>query len=78
MSKRKLGKLINDNIVLIVGIPLIIGIHYGWAKLQDIPYLVDPAHKKQLPIITIYESLKNKVIEKLYLGDSNTSESKEK
>ncbi|XP_018570932.1 uncharacterized protein LOC108910714 isoform X2 [Anoplophora glabripennis] len=53
MSKRKLGKLINDNIVLIVGIPLIIGIHYGWAKLQDIPYLVDPAHKKQLPIITV-------------------------
>lgn len=53
MSKAKLAKWLNDNIVMITGIPLIIGIHYGWTKLQDIPYLVDQSQKKEMPIVAV-------------------------
>lgn len=53
MSGGKLGKFVNDNLVWIVGIPMIIGFHYGWQKLQEVPYLVPPSQKKDLPIIEV-------------------------
>nr|CAI5827705.1 unnamed protein product [Callosobruchus analis] len=49
MSSTKFGKWINDNIVFLLGIPLIFGIHYGWYKLQENPRLVPPEHRKGLP-----------------------------
>lgn len=62
MSKGKLGKWVNDNIVMLVGVPLIIGIHYGWAKIQDVPYLVDPSEKRGQPIIEVSNNKYTKLV----------------
>nr|CAI5827704.1 unnamed protein product [Callosobruchus analis] len=53
MSSTKFGKWINDNIVFLLGIPLIFGIHYGWYKLQENPRLVPPEHRKGLPFTEV-------------------------
>ncbi|KAJ8963466.1 hypothetical protein NQ318_018949 [Aromia moschata] len=77
--KGKLAKWITDNIVLLVGIPLIIGVHYGWSKLQDIPYLVEPSEKKEFPLIGAYHSYKNKFLgNESITASSSTSEPQEK
>ncbi|VEN38849.1 unnamed protein product [Callosobruchus maculatus] len=59
MSGAKIGKWINDNIVFLVGIPLIIGVHYGWLKLQENPRLVPPDQRKGLPLVEIFQRGKN-------------------
>nr|CAH7716188.1 unnamed protein product [Callosobruchus chinensis] len=39
----------NNNIVFLVGIPLIAAVHYGWYKLQGDPRLVPVEQRKGLP-----------------------------
>lgn len=41
------------NIIAIVMIPTVIGIHYGWLKLQDNDELVAEHEKMDLPIIIV-------------------------
>ncbi|CAH1991350.1 unnamed protein product [Acanthoscelides obtectus] len=59
MLGAKFGKWVNDNIVFLVGIPLIIGVHYGWSKLQQNPNLVPPDRQKKEPVLEIYRNFKN-------------------
>lgn len=44
---------INRNLVAIVMIPSIIGIHYGWKSLQNNEALVSKSEKIDLPIVTV-------------------------
>lgn len=44
---------INKYLVLIVCIPMLVGLHWGWAKIQDNPQLVDQEHKKEIPVIMV-------------------------
>lgn len=53
MSSKKIGKFVNDNFVLLVGIPLIVGVHWGWWKLQQNPDLVELKDRKELPLFTV-------------------------
>lgn len=56
MSKLPQGKIksfIDNNLVLIVFVPWIIGMHWGWAKIQDNPKLCDQEHKKDIPIFMV-------------------------
>lgn len=43
----------NDNVVMIAGISIIVGFHWAWLKLQNVPSLVDPSQKTDLPIFTV-------------------------
>ncbi|KAJ8936551.1 hypothetical protein NQ314_012291 [Rhamnusium bicolor] len=80
MSRGKLGKWLHDNMVLLIGIPLIVGVHYGWWKLQQIPALVDQSQNKEIPIIGAIKALKNKTLEKYnsIRASSNVVEPQEK
>jgi hypothetical protein len=48
----------NDNVVMIAGISIIVGFHWAWLKLQNVPSLVDPSQKTDLPIFTGAKRLK--------------------
>ncbi|KAJ8924091.1 hypothetical protein NQ315_006872 [Exocentrus adspersus] len=64
MAKGKLAMWINNNLVLLVCVPLIVGVHYGWSKLQEVPYLVDQSQRnKEMPIIAAFKSFTNKLRE---------------
>lgn len=50
---------ISKNLVVLVMVPVIIGSHYGWSKLQGVDYLVSPEERKKLPfysVISLYFS----------------------
>lgn len=49
----KLMKFINSNLLMIVCVPLIISIHYGWMLLQKNPKLVPEKDYQELPIIIV-------------------------
>lgn len=51
--KNKFVRFCNDNIVLIVCIPLLIGVHWTWTKVQENPLLVPPKDKKELPLFAV-------------------------
>lgn len=53
MSKGKLQRFLNDNLILIVCVPLIVGIHWSWLRLQNNPDLPNPSGKKELPIVGV-------------------------
>jgi hypothetical protein len=38
---------------MIAGISIIVGFHWAWLKLQNVPSLVDPSQKTDLPIFTV-------------------------
>lgn len=44
---------VNRNLVAIVTIPSIVGIHYGWSALQDNPKLVAPGTRIDQPIYSV-------------------------
>lgn len=53
MSLKNVGKYINDRLSLIVGIGIIVSIHWGWYKLQQVPSFVNESERKELPIILV-------------------------
>ncbi|KAL7646355.1 UNVERIFIED_CONTAM: hypothetical protein RMT77_003265 [Armadillidium vulgare] len=55
----RLSEFVKRNIVLFVMIPTIVGIHWGWSKLQEIEEIAGP-RKQQHPIAKGYNALKNK------------------
>ncbi|CAG9764893.1 unnamed protein product [Ceutorhynchus assimilis] len=53
------------NMMFIVTIPLVIGIHWGWLKLQQDPTLVDPKYRRNLPYYDMYQ-----IAKKYFTGES--------
>lgn len=49
----KVTKFCKHNVVVLTLVPLIVGIHWGWYRLQELPYLVKPEDKKELPIVIV-------------------------
>lgn len=49
----KVTKFCQRNAVMLTVVPLIVGVHWGWYKLQQMPYLVKPEDKKELPIVLV-------------------------
>ncbi|KAL0868920.1 hypothetical protein ABMA27_007250 [Loxostege sticticalis] len=47
---------ISKNIVALVMVPVIIGGHYGWYKLQEIETLVTPEERAKLPIAKFFKN----------------------
>ncbi|XP_028168719.1 uncharacterized protein LOC135080515 [Ostrinia nubilalis] len=48
---------ISRNIVALVMVPMIIGGHYGWYKLQENDTLVSPEEREKLPIIKMIKNM---------------------
>jgi hypothetical protein len=48
---------VNKNLVAIVMIPSIIGVHYGWSFLQNNEELIPKEDKKEQPIFSIVKRL---------------------
>ncbi|KAF5280352.1 hypothetical protein FQR65_LT03161 [Abscondita terminalis] len=61
---RKIVSYISDRLPLFVGIGIIVAGHWSWMKLQDVPYLVSDAERKELPIFTAMKAIKRKIIPK--------------
>lgn len=57
----KAGGFFHRNAVTIVMVPAIIFIHWGWSKLQDVETLVKKEEKKDLPIVTGFQVLQEKL-----------------
>lgn len=49
----RIREFINRNLVAIVMVPAIIGIHWGWRSLQDMEIFFKKEEKKELPIIEV-------------------------
>lgn len=56
--RKKLLQFWDKNAVVLVTVPLLIAVHWTWMKLQDVPYLVKPEDKRDLPIIIVHFSRK--------------------
>lgn len=58
-------EFVRRNIVLFVMIPTLIGLHYGWQKVQEIEIYVPKHERKDLPVVQgakyIQEELRNKL-----------------
>lgn len=44
------------NIVMIVMVPVLVGLHYGWQKLQDVEMFVPKEQRRDLPIMQVSQS----------------------
>lgn len=62
MYKTKLQKLVTDYAVLLVCVPLIIGTHWGWLKLQNNPKYVEQENKKVHPMIIVWQKYSRFII----------------
>lgn len=79
MSKINVSKWAKDNIVAIVVIPLIIGVHWGWRKLQDVPYLVEPPEKRdEMPIFSALKVFKTRIIGNIEKLSKSSAEGEKK
>lgn len=46
-------KFIKENRFLIIMIPTIVGVHFGWVMIQNNELFVDKSEKKDLPIVIV-------------------------
>lgn len=46
-------KFFNKNAVAITGVGIIIGIHWLWDRLQNVPELVPEKDRREMPIIKV-------------------------
>lgn len=58
----KIATFCKNNVVILTSVPLIIAVHWAWLKIQDVPYLVPPSEKRDLPVLTVTSNYGNCVI----------------
>ena len=51
--KQKCSKFVKRNIVMIVMVPVLVSMHWGWMKLQDVEKFVAPHEKRELPLLSV-------------------------
>lgn len=44
------GQFMKKNLVVLIMVPMIVGAHYGWYKLQQVDALVSQEERNKLPI----------------------------
>lgn len=47
-------EFVRRNIVMIVMVPVLVSLHYGWQKLQDVEVFVPKEQRRDLPIIEVW------------------------
>lgn len=56
MGKMDLGRareFLRRNMVLVVMIPVLFGVHYGWQKVQEIEVFVPKQQRRDLPVVEV-------------------------
>ncbi|KAG0693509.1 McKusick-Kaufman/Bardet-Biedl syndromes putative chaperonin [Chionoecetes opilio] len=51
MGMGKARKFVHRNLVMIVMVPVLLGVHYGWQKVQDTEMFVPKQQRRDLPIV---------------------------
>lgn len=58
-------EFLRRNVVLVVMVPVLVGVHFGWQKIQDIEMFVPKQQRQDLPVIEgaryLSEGMKNKL-----------------
>ncbi|KAK8382727.1 hypothetical protein O3P69_015509 [Scylla paramamosain] len=44
-------EFLRRNVVLVVMVPVLVGVHFGWQKIQDIEMFVPKQQRQDLPVI---------------------------
>ncbi|KAF7280691.1 uncharacterized protein LOC143200761 [Rhynchophorus ferrugineus] len=57
MSGKNFGKFLFDNSVLIVCVPLLVGIHWGWYKLQQNPDVAEESRERKAQYKEVVERM---------------------
>lgn len=65
-SNPRFRSFVNRNLVAIVMIPSLIGIHWGWLRLQSVEALVPKEERKDFPFVTLYYKLKDEAIQRWF------------
>ncbi|KAK4316062.1 hypothetical protein Pmani_012767 [Petrolisthes manimaculis] len=65
MGVGRVREFIRRNMVMVVMLPVIVGLHYGWHKLQGVEMFVPKEDRRDLPIVQgakiVGEKLKSKM-----------------
>ncbi|KAK4884486.1 hypothetical protein RN001_000757 [Aquatica leii] len=72
---KKIGSFISERLSLFVGIGIIVAGHWSWLKLQNVPYLVSDAERKELPLLTAAKAIKRKVLAPFTKSDNEPDKS---
>lgn len=59
--QQRLSRFTKRNLVMIVMIPAMVSIHWGWSKLQNVEVFVPKEDRRELPIIEGIKVLSNKI-----------------
>lgn len=51
--QQRLSKFTKRNVVVLVVVPMLVTLHWGWAKLQNVEQFVPKEEKRELPIISV-------------------------
>ncbi|XP_047096875.1 uncharacterized protein LOC124710364 [Schistocerca piceifrons] len=76
-SNPKLRSFVNRNLVAIVMIPSLIGIHWGWLRLQSVEEFVPKEERKDLPIIRMYHKLKDEAVQRWFAEETRDKPTQE-
>ncbi|KAK3864014.1 hypothetical protein Pcinc_030275 [Petrolisthes cinctipes] len=65
MGVGRVREFIRRNMVMVVMVPVLVGLHYGWHKLQEVEMFVPKEDRRDLPIVQgakiVGEKLKSKI-----------------
>ncbi|KAK7071020.1 hypothetical protein SK128_013628 [Halocaridina rubra] len=67
-QKGRFGEFMHRNMVVIVMIPVIIGFHWGWQRLQYNEAFVPKGQKRDLPVVEGARYIEDEIKRKLGLG----------
>lgn len=51
MGMGRAREFLRRNMVLVVMVPVLLGVHYGWQKVQDVEMFVPKQQRRDLPVI---------------------------
>lgn len=51
----KFSRFVKKNVVMIVMLPIIGGIHWGWIRIQEVEKFVPKTEKRELPILEVIQ-----------------------
>lgn len=61
----RVREFLRRNVVLVVMVPVLVGVHFGWQKIQDIEMFVPKQQRQDLPVIEgaryFREGMRNKL-----------------
>lgn len=61
----RIREFMKRNMVMIVMVPVMVGLHYGWQKIQDVEAFVPKNQRRDLPVLEgakrIEDGIKNQL-----------------